>query len=196
MNTRPTRPGGKPLGGKPLGGKPLGGKPVSSKPLGGEPVSSKPLGGRLVSSEPPGGRQQEKSKPSKTIAETAGALKREDTVLAAASASEAAQASKPAPHLLAGAFESIERSLKAAGQGTVAVNRKLIDIARTNVSSGFDLALAVAAAKNPLEVARLQMAFFDQHMKALAAQAHELRALQAELVMRASEPIREHVKRS
>jgi hypothetical protein len=97
--------------------------------------------------------------------------------------------------MLSAAFESIERSFRAAGFGTLAVNRKLIDIARANVSSGFDLAKELAGAKNPLEAARLQMAFFDQRMKALAAQAQELRTLQAELVEKANEPIREQLKR-
>ena len=90
----------------------------------------------------------------------------------------------------------MERSLKAAGQGTVAVNRKLIDIARANVASGLDLALDLATAKNPIEMARVQMAFWDEQMKALASQAQELRTLSAEMVAQASEPIREHVKRS
>jgi hypothetical protein len=92
--------------------------------------------------------------------------------------------------------DTMERSLKAAGQSTVAVNRKLIDIARANMASGLDLALDLATAKNPIEMARVQMAFWDERMKTLAAQAQELRALSAELVAEASESIREHVKRS
>ena len=45
-------------------------------------------------------------------------------------------------------------------------------------------------------MARVQMAFWDEQMKALASQAQELRTLSAEMVAQASEPIREHVKRS
>ena len=78
---------------------------------------------------------------------------------------------KQARHVLERAFESIELSFRAAKLGTVAVNRKLIDIARTNVSSSFDLAMGLATAKTPMETAQLQMAFFDQHMKTLAAQS-------------------------
>ena len=37
---------------------------------------------------------------------------------------------------------SLERTLDAAGQGAVAFNRKIIDIAQRNVNSGFDLARA------------------------------------------------------
>ena len=45
--------------------------------------------------------------------------------------------------MLSAAFESIELSFRAARLGTVAVNRKLIDIARTNVSSSLDLAMGL-----------------------------------------------------
>ena len=44
---------------------------------------------------------------------------------------------------------SLERTLDAAGQGAVAFNRKIIDIAQRNVNSGFDLANSLAGAKNP-----------------------------------------------
>ncbi len=160
MNTRQTPPGGS---------KPVA-KPVSGKPLSGKPRE-----------------QQEKNKPSKTIAEATGAPKREEAMLAAASYAHAiASDSAPARHMLTAAFESIERSFRAAGLGTVAVNRKLIDIARGHVASSFDLAKELAGAKTPLEAARLQMAFFDQRMKALASQAQELRALQAELLQKAN----------
>jgi hypothetical protein len=113
-----------------------------------------------------------------------------------AAAPAAALLPKPQRHLLEGAVETLERSLKAAGQGTVAVNRKLIDIAQANMASGLELALDLATAKNPIEFARVQMAFWDARMKALATQAQELRTLSAELVAKANEPIREHVKRS
>ena len=98
---------------------------------------------------------------------------------------------KPPQQAIESAVETIEQSFKAAGQGAVAVNRKLIDIARANMASGLDLAKDLAKAKSPLEFARLQMMFWDQHMKALAAQAQELQALSAELVAKANEPIRE-----
>ncbi|HLO20054.1 MAG TPA: phasin family protein [Sphingomicrobium sp.] len=169
MNTRQTQPGGR----KPIA-KPLDGKPLSGKPR----------------------EQQEKNKPSKTIAEATGAPKREEAMLAAASHARAIGSEAQPRHILSAAFESIERSFRAAGFGTLAVNRKLIDIARANLSSGFDLAKDLAGAKTSLEAARLQMAFFDQRMKALAAQAQELRALQAELVEKANEPIREQLKRT
>ena len=40
--------------------------------------------------------------------------------------------------------ESWERSFDAAGQGAVALNRKVIDIAQRNINSSFDLAMVLA----------------------------------------------------
>lgn len=184
MNTRRTPPGGR----KPVA-KPLGGKPSSGKPVSGDALSSKPHGAKP-------GDQQEKSKQRKAIAEATGAPKREEAMLAAAShARLIGSDAEPPRHMLSAAFESIERSFKAAGLGTVAVNRKIIDIARTNIASSFDLARELAGARTPLEAARLNMAFFDERMRALATQAQELRVLQAELVTKASAPLREHMLR-
>lgn len=44
-------------------------------------------------------------------------------------------------------LESWERSFDAVGQGAVALNRKVIDIAQRNINSGFDLAKRLAAAR-------------------------------------------------
>ena len=43
---------------------------------------------------------------------------------------------------------SWERSFDAAGQGAVALNRKVMDMAQRNINSGFDLAKRLARAKN------------------------------------------------
>lgn len=99
----------------------------------------------------------------------------------------------PAPD---GAVESFERSFQAAGQGAMALNAKLIDMARTNVTSGFDFMTSLATAKHPADIARLQMSYWDERMRALLGQAHELRTLSAEIVAKANEPIRAHIKRS
>jgi len=97
---------------------------------------------------------------------------------------------------LDGAVESFERSFQAAGQGAMALNAKLIDMARTNVTSGFDFMTSLATAKHPADIARLQMSYWDERMRALLGQAHELRTLSAEIVAKANEPIRAHIKRS
>lgn len=104
----------------------------------------------------------------------------------------------PMPPLpaLDGAVESFERSFQAAGQGAMALNAKLIDMARTNVTSGFDFMTSLATAKHPADIARLQMSYWDERMRALLGQAHELRTLSAEIVAKANDPIRAHIKRS
>ena len=97
---------------------------------------------------------------------------------------------------LDGAVESFERSFQAAGQGAMALNAKLIDMARSNVTSGFDFMTSLATAKHPADIARLQMSYWEERMSALFGQAHELRTLSAEIVAKANEPIRAHIKRS
>ncbi|MGH6803286.1 MAG: phasin family protein [Methyloceanibacter sp.] len=108
----------------------------------------------------------------------------------------AAPSPEPPQRVLEIAVETMERSLKAAGQGTVAVNRKLIDFAQANLSSSLDLARSLACARNPMQVMHLQVTYWDERMKVLASQAEELRALSAEIVAKANEPIREHMRRS
>jgi hypothetical protein len=109
-------------------------------------------------------------------------------------------ASAPVPELsgdtVKSAMDTIERSWKAAGLGTVAVNRKILDFAQQNVSSGLHLARSLAGAKSPVEMARLHVTFWDEQIKALASQAEQLRALSAEVVSKASEPLREHMRKS
>ena len=48
-------------------------------------------------------------------------------------------------------MQSWEKSFDAAGQGAVALNRKIIDIAQRNINSSFDLAKSLAGAKNLAE---------------------------------------------
>jgi len=56
------------------------------------------------------------------------------------------------------AGDTMAKTFDAAGQGAVALNRKIIDIAQRNVSSGFDLAKSLAGAKNLAEMVELQAA--------------------------------------
>lgn len=78
----------------------------------------------------------------------------------------------------------------------MALNAKLIDMARTNVTSGFDFMTSLATVNNPADIVRLQMGYWEERMRALLGQAHELRTLSAEIVAKANEPIRAHIKRS
>jgi phasin protein len=99
----------------------------------------------------------------------------------------------PAP-FLGNPLDTFERSFKAAGQGAIAVNQKLLDFARANMSSGFDFAVSLAFASSPMQMMQLQVSYWDERMKVLASQAEELRALSAELMAKTSEPIRQHIR--
>ncbi len=106
------------------------------------------------------------------------------------------KASAPPSHLLDTAVDTLERSLKAAGQGTVAVNCKLIDFARANMSSSFEFAISLASASSPMQIMQLQVSYWDERLKEMVRQADELRAMSADLVAKANEPIREHFSRA
>jgi len=77
---------------------------------------------------------------------------------------------------------TFERSFDAAGQGAVAFNRKIIDIAQRNVDSGFDLAKSLASAKNLSQIVELQAAYWRKQFSALTAQAEEVPALSTKVV--------------
>jgi phasin len=90
---------------------------------------------------------------------------------------------------------TLERTFDAAGQGAVAFNRKIIDIAQRNVNSGFDLAKSLAGAKKLSEMVELQTAYWQKLLGTLASQAEEVRALSTKLAAAAGEPLKEQVKR-
>jgi phasin len=98
------------------------------------------------------------------------------------------------------AFEAsvatFERSFDGAGQGAAAFNRKIIDIARRNVNSSFDLATSLAGAKDLYDIMKLQAANWRRQIDALTAQAEEVRVLSMKVTADAAEPIKEQVKRS
>ena len=80
-------------------------------------------------------------------------------------------------HSLEAVLESWERFVVAAGQGTVALNRKAIDITRRNITNGFSLAESLAGAKNVAEAMELQTTYWRKQVGELASQAGEMRAL-------------------
>ena len=90
---------------------------------------------------------------------------------------------------------TLERTFDAAGQGAVAFNRKIIDIAQRNVNSGFDLAKSLAGAKNLSEMVELQAVYWQKLLGALTSQAEEVRALSAKVAAAAGEPLKEQLKR-
>lgn len=99
-----------------------------------------------------------------------------------------------------GAFEAavdtMQKSFDAAGQGAVALNRKILDIAQRNVSSGFDLAKSLAGAKNLADFVELQTAYWQKQLDALTAQVEEVRALSTKVTADTAEPIKAHVTSS
>jgi hypothetical protein len=91
------------------------------------------------------------------------------------------------------AFESWEDCLDAAGQGAVALNRKIRDIAERNISTGFDLATRLARAKNPIEALELQAAYWRKQFGELMIQADEVRTLLERVTDSVAEPIKAQV---
>jgi hypothetical protein len=55
---------------------------------------------------------------------------------------------------------TFERTFDATGQGAVAFNRKIVDLARCNVDASFDLATSLAGAKDLADMVEPQAAFW------------------------------------
>ena len=88
------------------------------------------------------------------------------------------------------AFEAsvatFEKSFDAAGQGAAAFNRKIIDIARRNLNSSFDLAKSLAGAKSLADMVELQTAYWRKQFGTLTAQAEEVRELSTKVASSSS----------
>ena len=92
--------------------------------------------------------------------------------------------------------DAMEKSFDAVGQGAVALNRKIIDIAQRNLNSSFDLAKSLAGAKNLAEILELQGAYWRNRFGTLTAQAEEVRALSTKVAADTAEPIKARVTTS
>jgi len=90
-------------------------------------------------------------------------------------------------------FHAVLESLEKSCEGTMALNRKIIDIAERNVTAGFDLAMSLAGAKNLPEVMNLQADYWRKQFANLSAQAEELRALSTRVATSVAEPIKAQV---
>ena len=92
------------------------------------------------------------------------------------------------------AFEAsvatFEKSFDAAGQGAAAFNRKIIDIARRNVLTSFDLAKSLAGAKNLADMVELHTAYWRKQIGTLTAQAEEVRELSTKVTADAAQAIK------
>jgi phasin len=91
---------------------------------------------------------------------------------------------------------TFEKSFDAAGQGAAAFNRKIVDIARRNVDTSFDLATSLAGAKNLVDIVELQTDFWRKQFGVLTSQAAEVRALAAKVTADVAEPIKLQMARS
>ena len=80
-------------------------------------------------------------------------------------------------HSLEAVLEGWEKFVVAAGQGTLALNRKAIDITRRNINNGFGLAERLAGAKNLAEAMELQTTYWRKQVGELASQAGEMGTL-------------------
>jgi phasin len=116
--------------------------------------------------------------------------------LAEKSLAQTREAYERSKNALEAALDTLERSFDSLGQGTAALNRKIIDIAHRNVSSGFDLARSLATAKNLAEVVELRAIYWRKQFSVLAAQAEKVRQLSAQLATDITGPIKAHVSRS
>jgi phasin len=90
---------------------------------------------------------------------------------------------------------TFERSFDAAGQGAAAFNRKIVDIARRNIDTTFDLATSLASAKNLADVVELQSAFWRKQFSVLTSQAEEVHALSTKVAANAAEQIKSQMAR-
>jgi hypothetical protein len=91
---------------------------------------------------------------------------------------------------------SWQRSFGAANQGAVALNFKIMDIAERNISTGFDLAMSLAGAKNASEAMELQSAYWRKQLSRLQTQTEEVRALSTRITANVTEPIESEVTRA
>ena len=88
---------------------------------------------------------------------------------------------------------TLERTFDAAGQGVVAFNRKVVDIAQRNVNAAFDLAKSMAGAKNLAEILQLQGSYWQKLCGNLTSQAEEVCALSTKVTANASEQVKRGV---
>jgi hypothetical protein len=86
---------------------------------------------------------------------------------------------------------TFESSFDTAGRSATAFNRKIIDLARRNIDSVFDLAESLSNAKNLTEIVELQAAYWQKQFSLLSAQAREVGTL-SKLTDAAGEPVKAH----
>jgi phasin len=92
-------------------------------------------------------------------------------------------------------LESWEKTFDAAGQGAVAINRKMIDITQRNIHSSFEFAKNLIGAKTMAEMMALHSSYWQRQLGTLRAQADEMRELSTRVTSDVVEPAKAQVKR-
>jgi phasin len=116
--------------------------------------------------------------------------------LAEKSVDQTREAYDRAKDSLEAAVDTMARSFDALGEGAAALNRKVIEIAQENVSSGLDLAKSLATARTLAEMVDLRATHWRKQLSALSAQAEEVRALSTKVAVDVAAPVKAHVTRS
>ena len=86
--------------------------------------------------------------------------------------------------------EAFEEAFSCANRGTVEYRAKLMDIARQNANTTFDLAREACEAKSLPQLVELTLAHQRKHFELVAAQLKELSALTQKVVAETTAPIR------
>ena len=89
--------------------------------------------------------------------------------------------------------EAFEEALTCANRGTTEYRVKLMEIARQNANSAFDLVRGVFEAKSPAEVLELAITHQRKQFEVATAQLKELSALTQKVVTETTEPIRSNM---
>ena len=86
--------------------------------------------------------------------------------------------------------EAFEEAMSCAKRGSAEYRVKLMEIARQNANTAFDLARGIFEAKSPAEVLELTLAHQRKQFELAATQIKELSALTQKVVTETTEPIR------
>ena len=89
--------------------------------------------------------------------------------------------------------ETWHRSVEAAGRGAVTVNCTLLGLAQETVNSSLELARDLAAARTPIEAARLHLHFWQDWFDACESHNKTLRQVALELTAHARAPVRDMI---
>ena len=90
----------------------------------------------------------------------------------------------------------VEVTIERVSEGTIAFNRKAIDIVQDNLNSSFDLAKQLAGAETLGAFMELQVAFMRKQFGVFDAQAKDMRELTAQIADNTAAPLRAHLTHS